>query len=196
MNKKKILILLLLITIVGLFILTGCDNSSKNVNEKNVEEVQKNEEAKIPNTQVKDLKYYIPSEFKNYKDLIGIAYSQDTRKIFVKGNASDLNDAIYVDVYTNVSSQGLTNYIENVNKNLSDQDVKISFGKDIILDKGTTSVFSRENFVLKKDGNETLNFAYFTYKDGYIYTINIHGPNSKSEEIKTLAKEVLSSIKF
>ncbi len=179
--KKKLFLLL----IIALLFVVGCNNTNK---------IQ--EEVKEANTMVGSLKYYVDPTYEKHSELIGIIYNDNTRKIYVKGNANDYNDAIFIDTYVVNTPYSLTSYIENVNNNLSDKDVKITYLKDIILEKGTSSVFARENFILNNNNVETLNYAYFTSKDGVIYTISIHGPNTKSDEIKNVAKDVLSSLGF
>ena len=192
-NKISSVILAVLIVFVTLISLTGC----KNVKQNNIEEnFSEQKEVKVANTNVSNLKYYVPEDYQIHNELRGLLYTENTRKVYAKGDVSNNNDAIYIDTYIEQTQQDLISFVENANKNLNEKDVKITFFKDIILNKGTASVFARENYVLKKNGVETLNYAYFTYNNGNIYTVNIHGPNAKSDEIKNLAKEVVGSLKF
>jgi len=179
--KKKLLLVLLII--VASYTVVGCESASLKENNNEENKIEKKE----PNKELDQLRYYVPDDFENHQELIGLLYNDSSRKIFTKGNVYD--DLIYIDVKKDEISTPLVQYVENINKNLPENDVQFMFTKDIILKNGTSSVFGRENYLIR----DSLYYAYLVASKGYIYMISIHGPNSKNEEIKRLAKEVLSS---
>ncbi len=163
--KKKILFSLFII----IFIIVGCGKNSLKAN-----------------TSLGEINYYVPENFSSHQELIGLLYNDDTRKIFIN------DDQIYIDVIKNSTSISLEEYVNNINKNLTEKDVLYKKVKEIIINKELISVFGRENYLI----NGSLNYAYFISCNGYIYTISIHGPKDKSDDITNISSDVLASLYF
>ena len=78
-NKISSVILAVLIVFVTLISLTGC----KNVKQNNIEEnFSEQKEVKVANTNVSNLKYYVPEDYQIHNELRGLLYTENTRKVF------------------------------------------------------------------------------------------------------------------
>ena len=153
--------------IIFIFILTGCGSNYMKAN-----------------TSLGEIEYYVPETFTSRQELIGLLYNDDTRKIF----ASD-ND-IFIDVIKNNISISLDEYVDNINKNLSEKDVRYSIVKEIVQNKILYKVFGRENYLI----NGRINYVYFISCNNYLYTISVHGSKNNGDEVTKVAKDVLTSL--
>ena len=181
---RKVFILSLLL-IVFLFALVGCSTKT--------EETKSGEKQEIleiaTNTFVGYLKYYVPEDFTYRADLRGLAYSEDLKKVHIKGDyESDPDNVISVVAYVSNEGKGAKQYTDEINEKLSDEDVKYEIkpnGKII-------EIYARENYEI----NGKVNYAYIADKYEEIYVVNIVGPKEKAEEISQLANEIYSSLHF
>ena len=170
MKRKNLFISLLFIVLC--LVVTGCG-------EQNIK----------ANQSVSLLEFYVPKDFKNRTDLRGLIYTDDTRKIFAKGDTNDYNTFIYIDVLKQANPNSLDDYINNVNKNsLTDKDVKF-----VIKENSKLYIFGREGYETMQENVTINNYAYITYIEGFNYTITISGAKN-NKEVETIARNVLSSL--
>lgn len=179
--KKKILLFLLMF--VALFTITGCGSGSNN---------EEQEETVTANTRVGYLNFYAPEDYNYNPELRGLIYSENERKIYSKGDVNDYSDVIFVDVYVDSFTGSLKEYVETVNNKLSDKDVKFTLKSN----KSISELYAREDYTLTKNGVERVNYAYLVAQEKYIHAVSINGPKTKSDEVKTLARKIGSSLKF
>ena len=184
--KKKILIICLLLTIVSL---TGCTTKKKSTTPKEPVEIK---DDFAPNTQVGYLKYLVPDGYKSNPDKIGVAFNDNTRKIYSNKDLG-AEDVIYIDVMASPYEQDVSVYAESVNKNLKDYDTKYVIVNQSKLAKSGTLVYGRENFAMRKENIRTVNYAYLVTIGGYLHTVSIVGPEYQSTDVKELAYQVLQS---
>ena len=143
------------------------------------------------NQKVGSVKYYVPKDYEYRKDLKGLLYSEDERKVFAKGNTTDYNTFYYIDMIKNNSNgKKLSDYISDVNsKNLKDGDVK--FKK---IDNENLEVYGREGYIIKQNNIETINYAYITQADDFFYGLTISGPKANQKEVEEIAKSSANSL--
>ena len=152
---------------------------------------KKNNEESVTNQKVGAIKYFVPNDYLYRKDLKGLFYSEDNRKIFAKGDTNDYNTFYYIDMIKSDSNgKQLSDYISDVNtKNLKDSDVK--FKK---INNENVEVHGREGYITKQGTIELINYAYITQVDDSFYTLTISGPKSNQKEIEELAKKISTSM--
>lgn len=178
--EKIILSLVLLISVV---FIAGCNinvNVNKNTNDDNTPKL-------VANTKFNAIKMYIPIEYDYKPDLRGLAYTADERKLFIKGEPTDRSEAIIVDLIKQKLEGSLSDYVEKVNKNLTD--VKYAKLKDEPL------IYVREKYQGKSGETIIYNYTYFVSYDGYLYMITVSGPQSKEAELNTLKGNILDTLK-
>lgn len=168
--KRKFLLLI----IITIFVLTGCGNK----NTKNV-----------ANNSVGDLNFFVPTNYEYREELKGLAYTENEKKVFVKGIFDDFNDAIFINVYTIKSDDSLKKYIETLS---SGDDVEFSLNSN----NNISDIYSRENYFGKQHGVDIVLYMYICKKDNYIYMVNISGPKTKNDEVSNTAYDVYSSLTF
>ena len=189
--KKKLLYSLLFISFI---FIVGCQKEDPEeikrienlINNPPTEEPRKTE----PNMKLGLLWFYVPkSEYTYRPDLRGLAYTEDEKKVFIKGDyETDPDNVISIVVYAQNLGKGAKQYTDEINSRFTEKDVFYTMKKN---DK-IVEIYARENYVI---GNNT-NYAYMVDKDGLIYVVNIKGPNSKSSEISKLASDIHSSLLF
>ena len=166
----------LIIFVISCLIITGCGCSK--------------EEKVEANQNVSELKYYVPSTYKNRSDLRGLIHTDDSRKIFAIGDTDDYSTFIYIDVIRQVNENELKDYIDNINtNNLTAEDVKF---ENMNHDK--LEVYGRMGYETQQGDIMIINYAYLTKINNSIYTITISGPKEKNKEVEKLAKNVLSTL--
>jgi hypothetical protein len=186
--KKKLFLICLLLTI---FTLTGCvkTKETKTPSDGPVEIV---EDIK-PNLQVGYLKYYVPEDFKSNPDKIGLAYNDNTRKIYTNIDIDDA-EVILIDAYATSYEKDVSAYAEEINQKLTDvEDVKFKIVKQSKLSKSGTLVYGREDYLLNSDNGPRVYYAYVITIGGYLHTVSISGPTYKSTDVKELAYQILQS---
>ena len=168
------------LSIISILLITGCGSKEIKENKEEVKQVE-------PNTKVGYLNFYAPLDFDYRKDLKGLLYSENEKKVYIKGDyENDFDNVIYLISVVEKQNMGGKQYIDSVNSRLSENDVKFvlkSNGKII-------EIYSRENYVI----GTNVNYAYITEKDGYIHTVNIKGPKDKSDEISKIANDIYLSL--
>ena len=189
--KKKILYCLLFVCVI---FLVGCQKEDKKeqerienlINNPPTEEPRKAE----PNMKVGVLWFYVPkSEYTYRPDLRGLIYTEDEKKVFMKGDYdNDPDNVISLVVSSENLGKGAKQYTDEINAKFTEQDVFYTMKKN---DK-IIEIYARENYVI---GNN-VNYAYILDKDGLIYVVNIRGPKEKATEISKLASDIHSSLLF
>jgi len=166
----------LILFIISCIVITGCSCSK--------------EEKVEANQNVSELKYYVPSTYKNRSDLRGLIHTDDSRKIFAIGDTNDYSTFIYIDVIRQVTESELSDYINNINtKNLQETDVKFeNMNHDKLV------VYGRNGYETQQGDIMIINYAYLTKINNGLYTITISGPKDKNNEVEKLAKNVLSTL--
>ena len=187
--KKKILYCLFAFIIV--FSLIGCGKKEEPKKEEKKQEEKKDEVRAIePNMKLGSLWFYIPKKEYAYRaDLRGLAYSEEEKKVFIKGDyESDPDNVISIVVYVQNIGKGAKQYTDEINANFTEKDVFYTIKKNSKI----SEIYARENYVI---GNK-VNYAYMVDRAGFIYVVNIVGPNAKVEEISKLAADIHSSLLF
>ena len=177
-NYIKLLSITLFITII---LLNGC---SKKGDTEKVDDIK-------PNQSVSSITFYVPDDYKVRNDLRGLIYTDETRKVFAKGETSDYSTFYTIDMLReNSNNQKISEFINNVNSNnLKEADVKFNkYNNDKL------EVYGREGYINKSNGVERANYAYYTQIDTYFYVVTISGPKNNQQEIEKLAKQVANSL--
>ena len=181
--KKKLFIIFVLF--ISLFMISGCSQK----NEKSSENNTSKEESVEPNNTVGYLKFYVPDDFQYDPDLRGLAYAENEKKVFIKGDYySDPYNVVSLVVYVNNAGMGAKAYADSINENLTDEDVKYSLKSN----NKITEIYAREDYVI---GDE-VNYAYIMDYGGYIHIVNIRGPKDKKDEMVVLLKKLFPSLVF
>ena len=180
--KKRILFL-----IIGVLLLTGCRLNVKiNATNNNTNTQKNNVEV---NASVGYLYFYAPKDYTYRSDLRGLAYREDEKKVYIKGDyENDPDNVIVIVIHVENMNKGAKQYADEINNKLSESDVKY-----VMKSNGQiTEIYARENYVI---GNN-VNYAYITDQAGYIHIVNIKGPKDKSDEIANVVNEIYSSLKY
>ncbi len=186
--KKKILYSL--ITFVLVFSLIGCGKKEEPKKEEQKQEQEETSRLAEPNMKVGLLWFYVPKkEFTYRDDLRGYIYTEDQKKVFIKGDyENDPDNVISIVVYSENVGKGEKQYTDEINAKFTEKDVFYTMKKNSKI----IEIYARENYVI---GNN-VNYAYIVDKAGLIYVINIRGPKDKSSEISKLATDIHSSLLF
>ena len=170
--------LLGLLSILLIITITGCGNS-----------LFKEKEA---NVKIGAIKLYVPEELKYSPELRGLIYEESERKLFIKGDAYDRSEAIIVDITLNPTTMSFSDYVERLNKNLSDNDVKYVRGSI-----GKMPAFKREKYtVTNTSGIELYYSNYLIYENNITHQIIITGPKKMQKELDTMMDDIVNSIKM
>lgn len=198
--KKKVLCCLFVLLMV---LMVGCSKKEETKNEvtpsPTIIPTEKPTPISTPesingqveaNKKLNLLRFYIPANDYKYRvDLKGLAYTEDEKKVFIKGDyENDPDNVITVIAYTSNVGKGAKQFTDDINAQLSKKDVLYTLKKnDHIIE-----IYARENYVI---GNKT-NYAYVLDKAGLVYIVNITGPKDKSDEINKLATDIHLSLLF
>ena len=188
--KKKILYSILFVLVI---FLVGCQKEDKD-EIKRIENLINNPNANVnkidPNMRLGFLWFYIPKDEYTYRpDLRGLAYDEEEKKVYIKGDYdNNPSDVISIVVYSINNGKGVKQYTDEINANFTQKDVFYTMKNN----ENIIEIYARENYVI---GNDT-NYAYMLDKAGTIYVVNIKGPNAKSSEISKLARDIHSSLLF
>lgn len=173
MMKK---IFLSLCTIIGVLVLTGCIKPQEVLQEKKVE----------PNVSMGWISVYVPIEFEYRADLRGLIYSEDERRIFVKGDPQDRSTAVIVDLIKVETDDNIKDYVEKVDSNIEVKYKKI---------KEDPIVYLRNKYEGKSGDTVIYNYTYLTNYNDYIYSITVSGPQDKETELNKIKDDILVSLK-
>lgn len=183
MKNKFICVLLT----VMFFILVGCDKKDEKIQNTVISTPTNNVTSVEPNAKVVYLRFYAPMNYTYRPDLRGLAYSEEEKKVYINGDyENDPNSVIYLIVAKEYQNKDISEFVNEVNNKLSDNDVKFGMRKN----SKKQEVYARENYTI----NGIINYAYLVGKSGDIYVVNIKGPQDKQQEIDQLAKNVYDSL--
>ncbi|MBP5684702.1 MAG: hypothetical protein J6X02_05560, partial [Bacilli bacterium] len=90
--------------LIGLLFIVGCGNSIKRME---------------PNITFNNIKVYVPSEYAYSPELRGLIYSENERKLFIKGDYRDRSEAIIIELLKTVMNSNFDSYVETLNNNIS-----------------------------------------------------------------------------
>ena len=142
--KKKILFSFLIILMV--IVLVGC--GKKEDKEPIVTPTSTPTPAPTPiegNTRVGYLRFYAPSDYTYRADLRGLAYGENEKKVYIKGDyENNVTGVIYLISALEFSNKDVKEYIDSVNTKLTDNDVKFSLQTN----SKNQEVYVRENYVI------------------------------------------------
>lgn len=187
--KKKALLSLLLI--LSLFLITGCGKKK----EEPAPQPEPDPEPVVETPQIAAnqelgwLQYYVPEEYTYQPDLRGLAYEENDRKIYTKGNYYDRNDVIIIDVVKIELSDSITfdEYVGSVNN-------YITGDNKYIKTSATPAIYAREKYEGKANDVLVYNYTYLTWYNGYVYNLTISGPISRDDEMYTLKMDILDNL--
>ena len=183
MIKKIVLSLLIALS---LFIVTGCEKVKENNGSINNATPTPTATPVTANIAFGSIKSYVPTDFEYRPDLRGLIYSENERKLYIKGNPEDRSEAIIVDLMKQAISDDLDTYVERVNKNLKDvYYVKI---------KDKPLVYIREKYQGKSGDTIIYNYTYFCEYRNYLYTITISGPQKSETDLNTIKDNILKTL--
>ena len=174
MKKKIISCLFILLT---LFAITGCASRKEETKEPSV----------VANTKFGWSKVYVPNEYAYRPDLRGLIYSEDERKLFIKGDPYDRSDAIIIDLMMEEYNDYIENYVNAKNSSIKDDNTY-----KLIKEK-PAKLFAREKYEGQSGDTVIYNYTYISKYNDYIYLYTISGPKSKESELNTLKTSFLNS---
>ena len=186
--KKKALLSLLLI--LSLFLITGCGKKKEEPVAQPDPEPEPIVEPQITaNQELGWLQYYVPEEYTYQPDLKGLAYEENDRKIYTKGDYNDRNDVIIIDVVKIELSDSIVfdDYVTNINN-------YITSDNKYIKTSDTPAIYAREKYEGKANDVLVYNYTYLTWYNGYVYNLTISGPISRDDEMYTLKMDILDNL--
>ena len=176
---KKIILSILL---MGLMIaMTGCGEVAKPAENK--------EEIVETNTKFGWSKLYVPEDFTYRPDLRGLIYSEDERKLYIKGDSEDRSTAVIIDLMQEETNLYFVQYIDKLNDNITDIKYRLIQEKPVQL-------FAREKYEGKSGDTIIYNYTYIAEYNSYIYKYTISGPQSKEEELNLLKEKLVKSLRM
>lgn len=177
MKSKLLKIILILLFVCSMY---GCNKKESNIEISN---------SVKPNQKVGLLNYYVDKNYEYKPELRGMLYTENDRKIFINGDINDPNDVIVIDTMSSFLSQGMKEYINSINKKITDEEIKYSLERENGLE-----IYKRENYITVNNDIEIVNYSYMINIDSYNHIINIYGPKTKSEEINKIVNDLLLSL--
>ncbi len=179
--KKKVFLSLLII--ISIFMVTGCGKKEEQPQEEPQEEVP---QVKV-NQELGWIQYYIPDDFTYQPDLRGLAYTDNDRKIYTKGDYENRNDVIIVDVTRQDLDADFDSYIYKINSFITGDNVYTKTSE-------YPAIYSRERYEGKVDDVVVYNYTYLTWYENFVYNISISGPTGKDFELGTLKTDILDTL--
>ena len=181
--KKKLLLSLLLV--LSLFIFIGCSKEETNNGEEG--NGSANKETVEANFKFGWVRLYMPSSGYEYRpDLRGLIYTEDQRKLYIKGDPNDRSEAIIIDLMQEQYNDYLENYINAKNANLGDDGWKLKSEKP--------KYFAREKYEGKSGDTVIYNYTYITKFNDYVYTITVSGPQKYENDLNDLTSKIKKSL--
>ena len=176
MKKKIVLSLLVIVMILGV---TGCGKKKEEEKKEEIPQI-------VANQELGWIKYYVPTDFVYQPDLKGLAYTDNDRKIYTKGDYKDRNSVIIIDVIKQELNENLDDYIIKLNNNIT--------GSQYIKTSDTPVIYSRERYEGKANEIVIYNYTYLAVYNGSLYNITVSGPLSSDDELYSLKSNILNTL--
>lgn len=187
---KKIIIYsgISLVLIVGLFLLTGCGEEKSATSQNTSSTPTPTKVAVQPNTTMGYIKIYVPSDFTYRPDLRGLIYTENQRKLFVKGDPNDRSTAVIIDITAEEFNTHRDVYINKKNENIKD-------GNTYKLKSEKPVLYFRDKFEGKSGNTVIYNYSYIVLYENTAYNIIVSGPSTAETELLKLKDDIKASLK-
>ena len=159
--------------LIGLLFIVGCGNSIKRME---------------PNITFNNIKVYVPSEYAYSPELRGLIYSENERKLFIKGDYRDRSEAIIIELLKTVMNSNFDSYVETLNNNIS----TVKYKKI----QEEPKMYLREKYEGKSGDTIIYSYTYLTSYNNILYSITVSGPQAKEKELNELRTTVLYSLRI